>query len=222
MAGLFQSYVYGPILSVLVFIYQTLAFNDLGTAIIILTVFIRIILFPLFYKGAKDQAIMQRLQPHIKRIQEEHKENKEVQAKELLELYKKHNFNPFSGIFLLLIQIPVFIALFKLFGKELQNSAFHDHLLFGIFDLGSKGLILPFIAAMLQYAQGKLSMPKTTTTDSNPLASMGKTMVIVGPILTLIILGNLPAALSVYWITSSLFSVVQQVYINKKLPKFED
>jgi len=224
MTALFNSYIYNPILSVLLFIYNSITFSDLGVAIIVLTIFIRIVLFPLFYKGAKDQAIMQKLQPHIKKIQLDHKDDKEKQAKELLDLYKKYNFNPFFGIFSIIIQLPIFFALFKMFGRELGNLGVTSTLMFGVFDLGTKGIVLPIIAAALQYIQGKLSMPDTkkNQTGDNPLASVGKTMVYIGPILTLLIFSNLPSALSVYWIVSSLFAIAQQLYINKKLPKFED
>ncbi|TSC52766.1 MAG: preprotein translocase subunit YidC [Parcubacteria group bacterium LiPW_41] len=223
MAGLFNSYIYEPLLSVLLFIYKSVAFSDLGVAIILLTVLIRVVLFPLFYKGAKDQAIMQKLQPHIKKLQTDHKDDKERQAKELLELYKKYSFNPFFGIFSVLIQLPIFFALFKLFGRELGNIGLASTMMFGLIDLGGKGIILPIVAAGLQYIQGKLSLPKTVTTEKeNTFASMAKTMVYVGPILTVLIFSNLPSALSIYWIVSSVFAIGQQIYINKKLPKLED
>lgn len=223
MTALFNSYIYEPILSVLLFIYNSIAFADLGIAIILLTIFIRVVLFPLFYKGAKDQAIMQKLQPHIKKIQLDHKDNKEEQAKLLLDLYKKYSFNPFFGIFSVVIQLPIFFALFKMFGQELGNLGIANTMMFGVLDLGTKGFILPVIAAGLQYIQGKLSLPNIKAqAGDNPMASMGKMMIYIGPILTLLIFSNLPSALSVYWIVSSLFAVVQQIYINKKLPKLED
>ncbi|RJQ30128.1 protein translocase component YidC [Candidatus Parcubacteria bacterium] len=223
MTALFNSYIYEPILSVLLFIYNSIAFTDLGIAIILLTIFIRVVLFPLFYKGAKDQAIMQKLQPHIKKIQLDHKDNKEEQAKLLLDLYKKYSFNPFFGIFSVVIQLPIFFALFKMFGQELGNLGIANTMMFGFLDLGTKGFVLPVIAAGLQYIQGKLSLPNIKSqAGDNPMASMGKMMIYIGPILTLLIFSNLPSALSVYWIVSSLFAVVQQIYINKKLPKLED
>jgi len=223
MAGLFNSYVYEPLLSVLLFIYNSVAFSDLGVAIILLTVLIRVVLFPLFYKGAKDQAIMQKLQPHIKKLQIDHKDDKERQAKELLDLYKKYSFNPFFGIFSVLIQLPIFFALFKLFGSELGNLGLASTMMFGVINLGTKGVVLPAIAAGLQYIQGKLSLPMVKAEGKeNSFASMAKTMIYIGPILTVLIFSNLPSALSVYWIISSLFAIGQQIYINKKLPKLED
>ncbi len=224
MAAFFNTYLYLPTLSSLVFIYNTVAFHDLGLAIVFLTIAVRIVLFPVFYKGAKDQALMQRIQPHIKKIQLDHKDDKEMQAKEMLNLYKKYKLNPFSGILLLFLQLPVFIVLFQVFSKELSTGVFATTTFLG-FSLGSKGFVLPIIAAVVQYIQTKMmlgSQPKSATNETNPLASMGKTMTVVGPAFTFFILLNLPSALSVYWTVSGIFSVFQQMYINKRLPKFED
>ncbi len=77
MSDLFNIYLYQPILNVLIFLYQNFSFGDLGIAIIILTIIVRLVLFPVFYKGAKNQALMSALQPHVKKIQLDHKDNKE-------------------------------------------------------------------------------------------------------------------------------------------------
>ncbi len=222
MVSLFNTYLYQPILSVLIFIYEHSAFGDLGLAIILLTILIRIVLFPLFYKGAKDQALMQRLQPHIKKIQLDHKDNKEEQAKAMLALYRKHSLNPFSGILLLLVQLPILIALYQVFLRELTSDVFGNLTFFGLINLGERSLILAVIAAALQYVHGKLSIPsRPKTRDTNQFASVGRMMIVMGPALTFIILINFPAALGLYWATSTLFSLGQQVIINRRLPKIE-
>ena len=221
MSTLFNTYLYQPILSVLVWIYHTIAFEDLGFAIILLTVLVRLVLFPVFHKGARDQALMQRLQPKIKKLQEEHKDNKEVQAKALMALYKDHKLNPFSGFLLLLVQLPIFIALFQIFTKELGSALFDSHLLFGLINLETRNIWIAVLAAILQYAQGKLSLKPTVSSggDAKEAAAVmtGKVMVWIGPLFTLGVLFRLPAALGVYWTMSTLFSVVQQMYINKRL-----
>lgn len=222
MSDLFNTYLYQPILSVLIFIYQNVAFHDLGLAIVMLTILVRVVLFPVFWKGAKDQSLLQRLQPHIKKIQLDHKDNKEAQAKAMMALYREHRLNPFSGFALLLLQLPVFIALFRIFSKGLSAVQFDTTMLFRLINLGEKSVVVAVIAAALQYIQGKLALPPTKGNKENPLASTGKMMVIMGPALTLMILFNLPAALGLYWIVSTAFSIGQQVLINKKLPKLED
>ncbi len=219
MGNLFNSYIYQPILDALIFIYRTLAFHDLGLSIVMLTVLVRAVLFPIFYKGTRDQTLMQHLQPHIKKIQLDHKDDKEKQAKELLDLYKKHRLNPFSGLLLLLVQLPIFIALFQVFTRGLGGGAFDSNSFLGLINLGAKSIVVALLAAGLQYLQGRLALPKAVAKDSgNPMASMGRTMVVMGPVLTLVILWNLPSAIGLYWVTSTIFSVFQQLYINRHLP----
>lgn len=221
MAYLFNMYIYAPILSVLIFIYQYIAFHDLGVAIILLTILVRVVLFPIFFKSAKDQALMQRIQPHILEIQEKHKNDKEAQAKALMSLYQEHKLNPFSGFFLLLLQLPIVLALFQIFTKGLATGAFDSNSFLGLIDLGAKSIVIAIIAAALQYFQGKLALAparqKKGEQKENAAAAVGKAMVIVGPGITLIILINLPAALGLYWVVTTAFSVVQQVYINRAL-----
>lgn len=211
MASLFQNLIYTPILSLLGFLYEHAAFGDLGIAIIILTILIRVILFPIFYKGAKDQAIIQKLQPRVREIQNNQNSKKEEQAKALMDLYKEHKVNPFSSILLILLQLPVFIALFKIFGHE--ALLFPSKTLLGLFDLGLKSIPIAIVAALLQYFQVKISLPKQSPGD--PAAAVGKIAVYLGPTLTLMVLFNLPSALGLYWTVSNAFSLLQQVYINK-------
>ena len=94
MSYLFNTFLYYPLLNALILVYNYATFGDLGVAIIILTVLIRIVLFPLFYKSFEHQTIMQKLQPALQQIQHEHKEDKEKQALKMMELYKEHKVNP--------------------------------------------------------------------------------------------------------------------------------
>ncbi len=214
-----NTYISLPLLSVLVFIYNTMAFHDLGVAVIILTVLVRIVLLPFFYKGAKDQTIMQRLQPHIKDIQEKHKNDKGKQAEALMELYKEHKINPFSSILLLIIQLPIFIALFNLFTSQIKNFNFASTTFLGLFDLAAKNWIVVIIAAILQYFQTKSMMGNQKI--SGAAGQMQRTMTFIGPLITVLILGNLPSAIGLYWLVFTAFSFAQQIYINKKLPAIE-
>ena len=219
MGGIFNTIFYQPILSVLVFIYDHAAFGDLGLAIIFLTILVRIVLFPVFYKGAKDQTVLQRLQPQIKKIQKEHKNDKEKQVQAMLSLYREHRFNPLSSFLLIIVQLPVFIALFQIFSKEILIETFANHSLFGLVDLNEKNLLVVAIAATFQYWQSKLSLSPGGKPPGglNYLASTGRIMVFLGPLFTFMIFANLPSALGLYFAVSNLFSIIQQAFINKKL-----
>lgn len=224
MGDLYQNFIYQPILSTLVAIYQTASFGDLGVAIIFLTLLVRVVLFPLFYRSAKNQSLLQRLQPHVKKIQLDHQDNRETQAKALMELYRTHHVSPFSGFFFIILQLPIFIALFQIFTKELSSGAFDSSTFLGLIDLEAKGLVLPLVAGALQYFQGKLSLPPPSAAGAGgpSPAAMGKMMNVVGPIISVVVLVNLPSALGIYWIVSALFSIGQQIYINRHLPKLEE
>lgn len=219
MSELFNKILYQPLFNVLVFLYQYL--GDLGVAIIVLTILIRVVLFPLFYKGAKDQAIMQRLAPKIKEIQTNHKNNREEQAKALMGLYREHKVNPLSSFLLILVQLPILIALYQVFMKGLVGPDFLDLNFLGLIDLSKKSAIIVGLAAVAQYFQGKLSIIKSEKLfkDLTPMERMGRQMIYLGPILTIIFLYffNLPSAVGLYWLTTSLFSVIQQIIINKRL-----
>ena len=215
---MYKTLIYNPILDSLVFIYQNMSFSDLGIAVILLTLLIRIVLFPLFWKSTKDQLIIQKIQPEVKRIQKEKKGDSQAQAKEMMALYKKHKLNPLSSIFLLIVQLPIFFALFKIFTSEISNGAFDNTLFLGFINLSDKGVELAFVAAVLQYIQLKLSMKLAPQKGG---MSPQKIMIIAAPILTVVILWNLPKALSLYWIAMTVFSIIQQIIMNKHVAKNE-
>lgn len=216
MSNLFHAYIYDPVLAVLVWIYQTVPPHDLGISIILLTFAVRIVLLPLFWKSAKDQSILQMLQPKVKEIQENHKGDHEAQGKALMALYREHRVNPLSGIFFLVLQLPIFIALFQIFTRELGNAAFDSHTFLGIVSLDEKSIFIALLAAGIQYAQVKL-MPQGKMGEGAQAKMMKWFGLVVGPAISLIVLATLPSALGVYWVASSVFSVGQQLVINKTI-----
>lgn len=218
MKNLFNTWLYQPILEALIFIYKSIAFHDLGIAIVLLTVFIRFLLLPLFHHGTKDQTKIQRLQPLVKKIQQDHKDDKEKQTRALLDLYKEHCINPFSGILLLIVQLPILIALYQVFLKGLSNAVFDNYKFLSLIDLSQKNFLITFLAILAQYFQGRMMMPKAGTCQA-AADRANQAMLYIGPAMTLFILSSLPSAIGLYWLTSSLFSLGQQVFINKSLEK---
>ncbi len=229
MAYLYNIIFYQPILNALVFFYDTIAFRDFGLAIILTTLLVRIILFPLFHKGSHQQMVMQRLQPKIKKIQELHKDDKEKQSKALMDLYKEHGVNPFSSLLLLIIQLPILIALYQIVRSSLGAGTLNQlysfvaapgvvHATFlGLINLADKNLTLVVLAAIAQYFQARLAiyrMPGEAPSQAQKIASQ---MSFIGPIMTIVIFYGFPAAVGLYWLVSSVFSVAQQLIINKKL-----
>jgi YidC/Oxa1 family membrane protein insertase len=230
---LFHSIIFQPIYNALIFLYNVLPGHDLGVAIIVLTVLIRFMLYPIAQKQIESQKKMQELQPEIKKLQDKYKGDKEKQGRALMEFYKENKVNPASGCLPLVIQIVFFIALYRAFIAGLNfDSGCVDLYSFvqcpagikttflGILNLSKPSIFLAVIAAAGQFIQTKMIMPKT-----NPDAKKGdfstimsQQMLYLGPLLTLFIGAKFPAGLALYWVVNTLFAIGQQYLIIKKNP----
>lgn len=234
ISNFFYLILYQPLVNALVFLYNTASFQDLGVAIILLTVLIRVLLFPFFHKSARQQVIMQKLQPKLKTIQAEHKSDRAKQTEAMLALYREHQVNPFSGILFLLIQIPILITLYRIFLSSLTidtlSAALYSFVsppvdfstsFLGLINLGSRSILMVVAAAIAQFFQGKLAIPKRadTNTPLSPQERITRNMVYVGPALTIAIFYSFPAAIALYWLVSSIFSVGQQIIVNRDIAK---
>lgn len=232
MVQLFNEIFYHPILNALVLIYEYVAFHDFGVALIILTIFIRLLLAPFFHKSVKDQAIMNTLLPKIKEIQKTHKDNREQQARALMQLYREHRVNPFSSFLLLLVQFPVLIALYyvvlngfsdslvPLLYSFVPNPGTINYLFLGVVDLQEKNTALAILASAVSYLQMKIAMPKNMTASDggqkNPMELAMRQMVFIVPVITAVFLIGLPSAIALYLLTSFTFSAIQQLVVNKQ------
>ncbi len=235
MGYIYNLIFYQPVLNLLVYFYNTISFGDFGIAIIFVTVIIRLILYPLFHRGAKQQMLMQRIQPKIKKIQELHKGDKEKQAQALMELYKEHGVNPFSSMLLIIIQLPIMLSLYWVVSAALVPGDLAGLYSFvklthaispsflGIVNLAKPNLILILLAAGVQYFQSKLALYRDPNNKAplSPAEKMARQMVFIGPIITIVIFYSLPAAVGLYWLITSLFSVFQQIIINRHFKKGE-
>ncbi|HOK20726.1 MAG TPA: YidC/Oxa1 family membrane protein insertase [Candidatus Paceibacterota bacterium] len=243
MGKLFHLILVQPILNLLILIYNILPWPDIGLATIILTVIIRLILAPLFNKSTKQQIMMNRLQPLIQKIQKQYKDDKEKLAKAQLELYRKYKVSPFGNLAITLIQLPIMLAVYRVFllgfGPDIiQNNLYSfisqpqtiNTLFLGFINLNKANVFMALLAAAVQYLSTKLSMSSLRQSqqqknNQNPSQKMAnalqKQMVFLGPIMTFVILVGLPSILGLYWVTTTLFSVAQQWYILKNF-QFEE
>lgn len=228
---IFDVVLYNPLFNLLVLIYNYLPGHDFGLAIILLTIIIRFIIYPISVKALNSQRALQRLQPQLQEIQKKYKDDKEKQAKETMALYKKEKINPFSGLFLALIQLPILIALYRVFWNGLKPEALSslygfvanpgqfNAMFFGLVDLSKPHLAFAIVAGILQFFQTKMLMPSTPNGQpkANDISTiMQKQMVYFFPFITVIILLKLPSALGLYWIVSGAFSIIQQYFIFRK------
>lgn len=214
-----------PLTNLLVFLYNTIAFRDLGIAIIFFVILIKIILFPLSKKTIESQAKMQKLQPKLKEIQEKYKNNKEEQSKALMEFWKENKVNPLGGCLPMLIQLPIILAIFKLFEGGLphiegilysfiKNPGELNPNFLNFLNLSSKHIIaLAIIAGILQYFQIKLTMPQSSSGDAGAINM--KFMAIVFPLVGAWVTYTFSAALGVYWAAFTAFSILEHFIIKR-------
>ena len=203
-----------------------------GVSIIILTIIIKAILFPLTRKSQLSMFRMQQLQPMISQLKEKYKHDKQRMGKEQMLLFKKHGANPMSGCLPMLLQLPVFFALFRTLqlSFEMRQAPFMfwindlsrpDTLLllpFTIPFLGNALNILPLIMTGASFAQMKV-IPKAPTAD--PKAQAQQKMMSFMPIMFAFILYHMPSGLTVYWTTSTIFSIIESLVIRRSLKKIK-
>ena len=234
MYHLFQVIFYQPILNLLVFLYNNASFHDLGLAIILLTVVIKLILWPLSRKSIQSQQSLQELQPKIDALKAQYKDKQAEMGKALMDLYKQHKVNPFSSCLPLLLQLPFFIAVYQVFKDDLSkhldlvypfitrpeaiNSVF-----LGFLDLSKPSIYLAVLAGLAQFWQAKMMMAKrsknkpvgTGSKDESMAAIMNKQMLYFMPALTIFIGVTLPGGLTLYWLVLTLLTVLQQFLVVK-------
>lgn len=239
LSDLFHIVLYQPLFNILILFYQYLPGKDLGIAIISLTLLIKILLYPLGVKATILQKSLNELQPKIKEIQEKYKGDRQKQTLEILALYKKENINPFAGIFISLIQVPILIALFLVFWGGLQSEKLNNlysfvpspglinPLFLGILNLTQPSPLFAVLAGIGQFLQTKMLTPslqtragqthQKTTPDFSQI--MQKQILYLFPFFTVVVLLKLPSAVGLYWLTTSIFSIAQQYFILKNQNK---
>ncbi len=231
MADFFTKILYIPIYNLLIY-FAAVFGGSVGWAIIVLTFIIRTILLPSSIKAAKSATKMQMLQPKMNEIKEKHKDDQKKQSEETMKMYKEEGTSPFGSCLPLLIQLPIIFVLYRVFLHGIDTSSYNllypftprpevlDTLFLG-FDLSVPDLwVLPIIAGLLQLLVSWMSMPKVDPNAKKDAASnMTRQMMYLFPIMTIFIARSLPAALALYWIITTLFSVGQQWYVNKNIKK---
>lgn len=229
----FNFILYQPLFNSLILIYNYLPWHDFGLAVVGLTIIIRIILYPLFIKTFKSQRAMQHIQPKIQELQKKYKDDKERQTREMLALYKSEKINPFSGLFLVIIQLPILIALYHVFQQGLvagelnnlypfvANPGRLNYMFLGVVNMAqSHNIMMAALAGILQFFQTKMMVPappREAQSSKGMAQMMQKQMLYVLPVMTALIMYSLPSALSLYLIASGIAAIIQQYFVIKKI-----
>lgn len=233
MQALFQTILYQPIFNLLVGLYNIIP--DMGVVIALITLAIKLVLWPLTSSSIKAQKAMTDLQPKLEELKVTYKDNQQQLAQETMKIYKENKVNPFGSCLPLLIQLPIFLALywalraglssqnFNLLYPFVHNPGVIKTITLGLFDLNHPSYVLAILAGAAQFWQAKMLVrrkpPKAAGEggkDESMAAMMNKQMLYMMPALTVIIGFKLPSGLALYWLISTILTVLQQQILFKK------
>lgn len=237
MSFIYNNFVYEPLYNGLVFLMNILPWIDVGVAVALFTVIVKLILFPLSYRSVKTQASMKKIEPELNAIKLKFTDKQE-QARQVMALYKEKGVNPFSGFFLILIQIPIIFALYSIFLSSglphininilysfVKTPVFVNMNFLGLIDIAKKSIVLSLFAGITQFFQISFSMPKPIKTDTNaPVSfkndlarSMSFQMRYIMPVIVFFISYSVSAAVALYWSVSNLFMIGQEIYVRRRI-----
>jgi YidC/Oxa1 family membrane protein insertase len=241
---MFNTLLVQPIFNILALLYAIIPGHDFGIAIILLTILVRIALWPALKKQLHSQRAMQKLAPDIAKIKEKTKGDKQAESTALMELYKERGINPLASLVPVLVQLPLFLALYAVLrdiikpgeiahlvygplkdlatikGVIAGSIAFKPTLL-GLIDLTKPSILLAVAAGLVQFVQTRQLAPAKNTDDAQAATFAG--MSILFPLLTVFIGWRLAAALSLYWTVTSLVAVIQQwIVLRQDVEEMEE
>ena len=178
-----------------------------GISIILSTIIVRLLLYPLTLSQTKSMMAMREIQPELNELQKKYKDNPEEYQKRTMELYQKNKINPLGGCLPMLVQLPILWAFFRVL-RDLPYGEASKFLGIWVLSEPDKFYVLPLLAALTTYLQSKM-----TVTDPSQ-----KSMLVAMPIMIGIFSLSFPSGLVLYWITSNIFSIAQQAWLNKLYP----
>ncbi|MBI5412524.1 YidC/Oxa1 family membrane protein insertase [Candidatus Peregrinibacteria bacterium] len=238
LRSVWNTVFFKPIFNTLIFFLSIAPGKNLGLAILLLTIVIKLLLLGPNQKALKSQKKMQELQPHLEALKIKHKGDSQKLAQETMALWKKFNVSPAGSCLPMLIQFPILIALFYVVKSDLNsvnNTLFlYDTFktfdlstiqtnLFGILELTKKNVLaLPIIVGLLQFVQMRLTLgkkkpvePKPAEGVPNPGPMMNQMMIYMMPVMIAFFTASMPAAVGFYWGASTLFGIGQQLVVNR-------
>lgn len=241
---MYATLIFNPLYNGLISIFDLFPWMDAGVAVILFTIVVKLILFPLSKKAIVTQVRMKELEPELNRIKEAFKDDRQAQSLKVMALYKDKGVNPFASFFLLLIQLPILYALYAIFvrsGLPVVNEALlysfvsvpspiSMHFL-GFFDISKANIFLSLCAAAAQFFQLKYSLAASGTKKALPTkpgeapamadfaTNMNRQMKYIFPVMIFFISYKISAVIALYWAVSNLFTLGQELVVRRKLAK---
>lgn len=228
-----------PVYNTLVFFINAVPGGDVGLAIIATVLVVKLVLFPISIKAVKTQKIMREIEPQLKEIKEEHKDNRQAQAEAMMGVYKEAGMNPLASVFLIIIQIPIIIALYFAVSTgggealpDINTERLYSFIsepvavtmnFIGQIDMAGRSLLLALAAGATQFIHVNLSMPKMAPKEpgSAPnfkedfMRNMQTQMRYVMPVLITVVAYTISAAIALYFFVSNLTMIAQEYIVRR-------
>ena len=236
---IWHTFFFDPIYNSLVFFIDVIPGGDVGLAIAASIALVKFILLPLSIQAAKTQKVMREIEPKLKAIKEQYKDNREAQAKAMMAIYQEAKMNPFASIVIIFLQIPIIIALYYSVysGGGAALPAINIELLYsfipapqevsmnflGLMDITQRSIFLALLAGITQYIQVAYMMPKLPPRDKDAapdlkedfMRNMQLQMKYVMPVLIAVVAYTISAAIALYFVVSNIFAIIQEWYIRR-------
>lgn len=236
---IWHTFFFDPIYNSLVFFIDVIPGGDVGVAIILTTILVKVVLLPLSIKAAKTQYVMRQIEPELKALKEKFKDKREEQARAMMELYRKSGINPFASIFLVLLQLPIIISLYFSVARgggvplpEINIDLLYAFIpqpqtitmvFLGIIDITTKSIPLALLAGVLQFFHAQLTIPKaepkaegTEPSFKDDFArSLQLQMRYVMPAIIAVVAYTTSAAIAIYFTVSSITAIAQEYIVRK-------
>ena len=232
---MFTTILVRPLFNILFSIYAVIPGHDFGVAIILLTLLVRIILWPLVTRQLHSQKVMQQLQPEVAKLKKQANGDRQKETQLLMELYKEKGTSPFAPLLPMLIQLPLLFAFYVVLRDavkpgEISHLAYpfvqhlgmvaniiHNHTpfnptLFGVVNLTKSSVIIAAVAGLAQFYQAKQLQPQTMAAAGDQ-AKLMSNMILLFPVITFVVGLQLPSALALYWVVTSLAAAFQQYWV---------
>ncbi|MCB9809888.1 YidC/Oxa1 family membrane protein insertase [Candidatus Peribacteria bacterium] len=238
--NVFRSIITRPLFNVLAWVSNTLPGKSFGWGIVLVTLAVRLLLFIPNQKAMRSQEVMKEIQPKLKQLQEQYKDNQQLLALKTMELYKQYNVSPVSSCLPILLQFPVLIGFYYMvqeglgphlhdrlysFLQYIDLSALNNH--FFTLDLTRPNpYVLPIIVGVAQWVNIRISMGRAkkkkatapeATTGMPDMSNMMGMMQWIFPVMIGFFTAGVPAAVGIYWLTSTVFGSLQQWYVHRQM-----
>ncbi|OGG57947.1 hypothetical protein A2853_03415 [Candidatus Kaiserbacteria bacterium RIFCSPHIGHO2_01_FULL_55_17] len=237
ISALFHTLVYDPLYNGLVFLVGIVPSHDVGLAVIVLTIVVRLLLFPLSRRAVETQMAMKKIAPEVERLKEKHKDNREEQAKAIFALYREHGVRPFASVGLLLAQLPILFALYWIFAvgglPEIHPDTLYSFvfppagvnmMFLGVLDMAGHSIVLGVLAGATQFVYTRLSMgpreAKAATQPGSFSADLARSFDLQArymlPATFVILSFFIPNAALLYLVTSNSSMVAQELLAGRR------